>query len=72
MDGFDEFRILMNKIIDGEFRNEPQVCRELLQQARAAVEAKDDVVCQMRGLLFEAKEAFVNGWQPSDQPGEAT
>jgi hypothetical protein len=57
-----EFQRLLTAVKEGRIREADRV-REILRNARTAVDAKREGLQEMESLLFEAQEAFVVGWR---------
>lgn len=56
-----DFSKLLTAVRDGEIRDTDRV-REIIADARTAVEAKYEAHMEMQALLYEAQEAFLTGW----------
>lgn len=60
----NEFRSLVTAVRDGSIRDDDHA-REIIANARTAVEAKEEALDAMKMLLFEAESAFIRGWDHS-------
>lgn len=62
-----EFKNLLTAVVQGTI-TEPDRVRQILRDARTAIDAKDEALQNMRALLFEAQDAFVSGWTSDALP----
>ena len=56
-----EYRSLVTAVRDGRVRDDDHA-REIIANARIAIAAKEEALQEMRGLLYEAEDAFIRGW----------